>query len=102
MTDLTNENQKDTLMVSDVWKDTFIVDDRGDRHPCSKSFFLNVDGDQRSQLDVGYGKSARFVLMFEGVQPKVQRVALRSASGGLDVEDISLTAGGGAAGAQAR
>src|SRR4029077_16460276 len=54
-TDLTNENQKDTLVLSDVWKDAFIVDDRGDRHPRSKGFFLNTDGDQRSQLDIGYG-----------------------------------------------
>jgi hypothetical protein len=95
VTDLTNENQKDTLVLSDVWKDAFIVDDRGDRHPRSKGFFLNIDGDQRSQLDIGYGKSARFVLLFDGVQSKVQKVALRSVSGGLDVEDISLIASGG-------
>jgi hypothetical protein len=103
VTDLTNENQTDTLVLSDVWKDAFIVDDRGDRHPRSKGFFLNVDGDQRSQLDIGYGKSARFVLLFDGVQSKVQKVALRTASGGLDVEDISLMAsGGGAAAVPAR
>jgi hypothetical protein len=92
VTDLTNENQQDTLVLSDVWKDAFIVDDRGDRHPRSKSFFLNVDGDQRSQLDIGYGKSARLVLLFDGVQSKVQKVALRCASAGLDVEDITLMA----------
>ena len=103
VTDLTNKNQKDTLVQSDVWKDTFIVDDRGDRHPRSKGFFLNIDGDQRSQLDIGYGKSARFVLMFDDVQPKVQKVALRSASSGLDVEDISLmTADGDAPAVQGR
>jgi hypothetical protein len=95
VTDLTNENQKDTLVLSDVWKDAFIVDDRGDRHPRSKGFFLNIDGDQRSQLDIGYGKSARFVLLFDVVQSKVQKVALRSVRGGLDVEDISLIASGG-------
>jgi hypothetical protein len=94
VTDLTNENHKDTLVLSDVWKDSFIVDDRGDRHPRSKGVFVNIDGDQRSQLDIGYGKSARFVLMFDGVPPKVQKVTLRSASAGLDVEDISLTASG--------
>lgn len=97
VTDLTNENHKDTLVLSDVWKDSFIVDDRGDRHPRSKGVFVNIDGDQRSQLDIGYGKSARFVLMFDGVPPKVQKVTLRSASAGLDVEDISLTASGGEA-----
>jgi hypothetical protein len=103
VTDLTNENQQDTLVLSDVWKDAFIVDDRGDRHPRSKGFFLNVDGDQRSQLDIGYGKSARFVLLFDGVQSKVQKVALRCASAGLDVEDISLMASvAGASPVQAR
>ncbi len=103
VTDLTNENQKETLVVSDVWKDAFIVDDRGDRHPRTKGVFLNIDGDQRSQLDIGYGKTARFVLMFDDVPAKVQTVTLRAAGGVLDVEDISLASTGGGAGAsQAR
>ena len=91
VTDLGNQNQKDTLVqAADVWKDAFIVDDRGDRHPRTAGFFLNIDGDQRPQLDISFGKSARFVLMFDGVQTKVQKVALRSATGGLDVEEITL------------
>jgi hypothetical protein len=93
VTDLTNQNQKDTLVqAADVWKDTFIVDDRGDRHQRSGGFFLNVDGDQRQQLDISYGKTARFVLMFDGVQPKVDKVALRSTTAALDVEEIVLVA----------
>ncbi|MGH3426346.1 MAG: hypothetical protein ACRDQZ_02025 [Mycobacteriales bacterium] len=96
VTQLTNENQGDTLVQSDnVWKDTFIVDDRGDRHQRTRGFFLNVDGDQRQQLDISYGKTAQFVLMFDGVQPKVQKVTLRSTTGGLDVEEIGLLAAGG-------
>jgi hypothetical protein len=91
VTDLGNQNQKDTLVqAAEVWKDAFIVDDRGDRHPRTAGFFLNIDGDQRPQLDISFGKSARFVLMFDGVQTKVQKVALRSATGGLDVEEITL------------
>lgn len=91
VTDLTNQNQKDTLVqAADAWKDAFIVDDRGDRHQRSNGFFLNVDGDQRPQLDISYGKSARFILLFDEVQTKVQKVALRSATGGLDVEEINL------------
>lgn len=91
VTELTNQNQKDTLVQSAaVWNDTFIVDDRGDRHPRSNGFFLNIDGDQRSQLDISYGKTARFILMFDGVPTKVQTVALRSGAGGLDVENINL------------
>jgi hypothetical protein len=100
VTELTNQNQKNTLVQSaDVWKDTFIVDDRGDRHQRTSGFFLNIDGDQRPQLDISYGKTARFILMFDGVQTKVQKVALRSATGSLDVEDISLIAAGAAGGA---
>jgi hypothetical protein len=100
VTELTNQNQKDSLVqAADVWKDTFIVDDRGDRHQRSSGFFLNVDGDQRQQLDISYGKTARFVLMFDGVQPKVEKVALRSTTAGLDVEEIGLVAP--SAGAQA-
>ena len=91
VTQLINQSQKDTLVqASDIWKDTFVVDDRGDRHQRTAGFFLNVDGDQRQQLDISYGKSARFILMFDGVQTKVQKVALRSATGGLDVEEIGL------------
>lgn len=93
VTELTNQNQKDTLVQSDaIWKDTFIVDDRGDRHQRSDGFFLNIDGDQRPQIDISYGKAARFILMFDGVAAKVQKVALRSTAGSLDVEDISLVA----------
>lgn len=100
VTELTNQNQKDTLVqAADVWKDTFIVDDRGDRHQRSGGFFLNVDGDQRQQLDISYGKTARFVLMFDEVQPKVEKVALRSTTAGLNVEEIGLVAPN--AGAQA-
>jgi hypothetical protein len=96
VTDLANQNQKETLVkAGEVWKDAFIVDDRGDRHPRTSGFFLNVDGDQRPQLDISYGKSARFILMFDGVQTKVQKVALRSSIGGLDVEEINLIGAGG-------
>jgi hypothetical protein len=93
VTDLTNQNQKDTLVqATNVWTDAFIVDDRGDRHARTSAFFLNIDGDQRPQLDISYGKTARFILMFDDVPTKVQKVTLRSASGGLDVEDVSLIA----------
>jgi hypothetical protein len=93
VTELTNQNQNDTLVQSaDAWKDAFIVDDRGDRHQRTNGFFLNIDGDQRQQIDISYGKSARFILVFDGVPAKVDKVALRSAAGGLDVEDIHLIA----------
>jgi hypothetical protein len=91
VTELTNHSQDNTLVHSaEIWKDAFVVDDRGDRHPRTGGFFLNVDGDQRAQLDISYGKEARFILMFDGVPTKVQRVALRSVTGALDVEEIAL------------
>lgn len=91
VTDLTNRNKTDTLVqASDVWPDAFIVDDRGDRHRRTNGFFLNIDNEQRSQLDIGYGKSARFVLLFDGVPAKVAKVTLRSTADGLNVEDIDL------------
>jgi len=95
VTELTNQDKTDTLVQSaDVWKDTFIVDDRGDRHARSRGFFINIDGDQRPQLDISYGNSARLILMFDDVQPRVQKVTLRSQTGGLDVEDIPLLTSG--------
>jgi hypothetical protein len=95
ITDLTNQDKANTLVQSaDLWKDAFIVDDRGDRHQRSRGFFLNIDGDQRTQLDISYNKSARFIIMFDDVQAKVQKVSLRSKTGGLDVEDITLITSG--------
>lgn len=91
--DLTNQNAQETLVQSaNVWKDAFIVDDRGDRHVRTNGFFLNIDSEQRQQLDISNGKSARFVLMFDGVPAKVQSVTLRSETGGLNIADIPLIA----------
>lgn len=98
VTELTNQNPKDTLVKSaDIWKDAFIVDDRGDRHTRTNAFFLNVDGEQRQQLDISNGKSAKFVLMFDQVPTKVQKVTLRSQTGGMDVEEMGLVAADGSA-----
>ena len=98
VTELTNQNPKDTLVKSaDIWKDAFVVDDRGDRHARTNAFFLNVDGEQRQQLDISNGKTAKFVLMFDQVPTKVQSVALRSQTGNMDVENIGLVAPDGSA-----
>ncbi len=97
VTDLTNQNTKDTLVQSaNVWRDAFIVDDRGDRHRRTNCFFLNLDGEQRQQLDIDYGKNAHFILAFDGVPAKVEKIELRSATGGLNVKGISLVAVEGA------
>lgn len=102
VTDLTNQNPQDTLVKGDsAWKDAFIVDDRGDRHTRADGYFLNVDGEQRQQLDIDYGKSAHFILAFDTVQSKVEKVTLRSTTGGLNVPDIGLIAPGASGDAQA-
>jgi hypothetical protein len=73
-----------------LWKDAFIIDDRGDRHQRSSGFFVNVDGDQRQAMDIPYGQSARYIFVFNDVSPKVQQVTLKSATGGLNVENIPV------------
>ena len=101
VTDLTNQNPQETLLKSDsTWKDAFLVDDRGDRHTRTDGYFLNVDGDRRQQLDLDYGKSAHFILAFDAVQTKVEKVTLRSVTGGLNVQDIGLISPGASAAAQ--
>lgn len=97
VTDLTNQNPQDTLVHGDAaWKDAFLVDDRGDRHARTDGYFLNVDGDRRQEMDIEYGKSAHFILAFDAVQTKVEKVTLRSTTGGLHVADIALIVPGAA------
>jgi hypothetical protein len=92
-TDLSNQNKSETLVQSSVaWADAFLVDDRGDRHQRAIGFFLNVDGEKRVDLDIPYGASARYIFVFNDVSAKVAMVTLRSATGGLDVESIPVTA----------
>ncbi len=98
-TQLSNQNKSETLVQSSVaWKDAFIVDDRGDRHQRAIGFFLNIDGEQRQDLDIPYGSSARYIFVFNDVSPKVSKVTLRSAVGGLFVQDIPVTTPGAADG----
>ena len=101
--DLSNQNASDSqVQSSTTWKDAYIIDDRGDRHQRTSSFFVNVDGDQRAAMDIPYGQSARFIFVFNGVSAKVQQVTLTSPTGGLNVENIPVTdpnAGSGSAAA---
>jgi hypothetical protein len=90
-TQLNNENKAETLMQSSAaWTDTLLIDDRGDRHERSMGFFLNIDGEQRTAMDVPYGQSARYILVFNDVPAKVTTVSLHSPSGGLNVVNIPL------------
>lgn len=92
VSDLSNQSKTETLVQSSVaWKDAFLIDDRGDRHERAIGFFLNVDGDKRVDMDIPYGKSAKYVFVFNDVPAKVAKVTLKSATGGLYVEDIPVT-----------
>ncbi len=74
-TEISNQNKTETLLQSSMeWADAYIIDDRGDRHPRSIAYFLNIDGDKRVDLDVPYGQSVRYLLMFNDVQAKVAMV----------------------------
>ena len=100
--DLKNQNATDTQVQSSAtWKDAYLVDDRGDRHQRTNSFFVNVDGDQRPAMDIPYGHSARYIFVFNGVSSKVQQVTLTSPADGLNVEDIPVADANGPTGSGA-
>jgi hypothetical protein len=78
------------MQSSTQWTDTYLIDDRGDRHTRAIGFFLNIDGEKRVDMDVPYGQSTRFVFVFNDVPAKVSQVSLHSSSGGLNVENIPV------------
>jgi hypothetical protein len=91
-TDLSNQDKSGAQLDSSVaWADAFVVDDRGDRHSRTIGFFLNVDGQKRINLDVPYGQSVRYILVFNDVPAQVAKLSLHSTSGTLDVESIPLS-----------
>jgi hypothetical protein len=93
--DLSNQDSKNTQVQSaSIGNDAYIIDDRGDRHVRTGGFFVNVDGDQRTNMDIPYGQSARYILVFNDVPAKVQQVSLISTTGGLNVENIPVGATG--------
>lgn len=105
-TDLSNQDKSGTQLDSSMaWSDTYVVDDRGDRHERTIGFFLNADGEKRINLDVPYGQSIRYILVFNNVPAEVSKISLHGATGGLDVESVPVTdskAAPAAAGASAR
>ena len=71
-TDLSNQDKSGTQLYSSMaWSDTYVVDDRGDRHERTIGFFLNADGEKRINLDVPYGQSIRYILVFNNVPAEV-------------------------------
>ena len=89
-TDLSNQRQGNTEFNSQYWYHTFLVDDRGDRHRRASAYFLNADGEPRQMLDIPYGQSARFIMVFNDVSPNAGTAKLISTGAELNVENISL------------
>lgn len=88
-TTISNQSKSDTQLHSSLaWGDTFIVDDHGNKHQRSMGYFLNADGEPRLDMDVPYGQTAKYVLVFNNVSGGASKVALHSDSSGLDVEEI--------------
>lgn len=91
-TDLSNQDKSGTQLDSSMaWSDTYVVDDRGDRHQRTIGFFLNVDGEKRINLDVPYGQSIRYILVFNDVPAQVSKISLHGTTSNLDVESIPVT-----------
>ena len=91
-TELSNQNKSETLVQSSsAWTDMLLIDDRGDRHERFMGFFLNIDGEKRTDMDIPYGQSARFILVFNDVPAKVSSVSLHSSTGGLNVTNITVS-----------
>jgi hypothetical protein len=89
-TDLSNQRQGNTEFNSQFWYHTILVDDRGDRHRRAGSYFLNADGEPRQTLDIPYGQSARYVLVFNDVSANAATAKLISTGAELNIENISL------------
>ena len=89
-TDLSNQRQGNSEFNSQFWQHTFLVDDRGDRHRRASAYFLNADGEPRQTLDIAYGQSARFIMVFNEVSANAATAKLISTGAELNVENISL------------
>jgi hypothetical protein len=89
-TDLSNQRQGNTQFNSQYWYHVFLIDDRGDRHRRASAYFLNADGQPREMLDIPYGQSARFVMVFNDVTPNAATAKLISTGAELNIENISL------------
>jgi len=91
-TDLSNQDKSGAQLDSSMaWSDTYVVDDRGDRHQRTIGFFLNVDGQKRINLDVPYGQSVRYILVFNDVPAQVSKISLHGTASTLDVESIPVS-----------
>ena len=95
--DFNNQNQRQTQLNNGWWRDMYVVDQNGDRHERSTAYFVNPEGQPRETIDVPYGQSARYILVFNDVSPNVSMVSLHSVYGQLNIQNIPLDAAAAAA-----
>ena len=96
-TDYNNQNQNQTHVENNWWRDAYVVDQFGDRHVRASAYFVNGEGQPRESIDIPYGQGARYILVFNDVSPNVTMVGLHSAYGPMNIENIGLDGGAGAA-----
>jgi hypothetical protein len=96
-TDFNNQNQRLTQINTAWWRDVYLVDQYGDRHQRASAYFVNGAGEPREMLDIPYGGSARYIMVFNDFSANVGTVGLHSAYGNIDIENMSLDGSGGAA-----
>lgn len=89
-TDFNNQNSRQTQITNNWWRDAYIVDNFGDRHYRVSGYFVNGEGQPRETIDIPYGQSARYIMMFNDVSQNVSTVSLHSQWGNLDIENMSL------------
>ena len=63
-TDFNNQNQRTTQVNTAWWRDVYLVDQYGDRHQRASAYFVNGAGEPRETLDIPYGQSARYIMVF--------------------------------------
>jgi hypothetical protein len=94
-TDFNNQNQHSTQVNTAWWGDMYMVDQNGDRHQRASAYFVNGAGEPREVLDIPYGQSARYIMVFNDFSPNVATAGLHSAYGKIDIENMALDGSGG-------
>jgi hypothetical protein len=100
-TDFNNQNQNQTHVEINWWRDAYLVDQFGDRHNRGSAYFVNGEGLPRESIEIPYGQSARYIFVFNDVSPNVAQVSLHSPYGPMDIENIGLDTAAVANGNQA-
>jgi hypothetical protein len=89
-TDFNNQNQYNTQVTNGWWRDAYLVDQFGDRHARASAYFVNGAGQPRESIDIPYGQSARYIMIFNDIPANAATASLHSPYGPIDVENMAL------------